>query len=112
MSQLKKLERDQKFNPDEFNKIFEETDMIIQEESIKQHEQPIKYQKIPENINYTENFGINMKNLFFEILEILMNKENPIPYIMNNEKRVFLVAIMILIIGVLLLFWSNLIINE
>lgn len=120
MSQLKKLEREQKFNPDEFNKKFEEADMIIQDEesikqqeqSIKQQEQSIKHQKIPENINYTEDFGINMKNLFFEILEILMNKENPIPYIMNNEKRVFLVAMMILIIGVLLLFWSNLIINE
>ena len=114
MSQLKKLEREQKFNPDEFNKKFEEADMIIQEEEpIKQPiKQPSKQQKTQENINYTENFGINMKNLFFEILEILMNKENPISYIMDNEKRVFLVTMMILIIGVLLLFWSNLIINE
>ena len=119
MSQLKKLEREQKFNPDEFNKKFEESDMIIQEESIKQevnsikqHEGPIKQHKGPENINYTENFGINMKNLFFKILEILMNKENPFPYILDNDERVFLVAMMILIIGVLLLFWSNLIINE
>jgi hypothetical protein len=112
MSQLKKLEREQKFNLDEFNKKFEESDMIQEEKFIKQPEQPIKYQKIPENINYTENFGINMKNLFFEILEILMNKENPIPYIINNKKKVFLVTMMILIISILLLFWSNLIINK
>lgn len=106
MSQLKKLEREQKFNPDEFNKKFEEADMIIHDEG------SINHQKIQENINYTENFGINMKNLFFEILKILINKKNPIPYIMDNEKRVFLVSMMILIIGILLLFWSNLIINE
>lgn len=102
MSQLKKLERDQKFNTDEFNKKFEEIDTNIKKpEFITEKEL--------ENINYIEDLGINIKNLFFEILEILMNKKNPIPYIMENEKRQFLFAIMVLIIGGLLLFWSNLI---
>ena len=102
MSQLKKLERDQKFNTDEFNKKFEEIDTNIKKpEFITEKEL--------ENINYTNEIGINIKNLFFEILEILMNKKNPIPYIIENEKRQFLFAIMILIIGGLLLFWSNLI---
>ena len=107
MSQLKKLEREQKFNTDEFNKKFEEADNIKQESS---YDKTIKQvmQKKTENLNYTEDLGINMKNLFFEILEILMNKKNAIPYIMENEKRQFLFAIMVLIIGGLLLFWSNL----
>lgn len=101
MSQLKKLERVQKFNTDEFNKKFEEIDTNIKKpEFITEKEL--------ENINYTEDLGINIKNLFFEILEILMNKKNPIPYIMENEKRQFLFAIMVLIIGGLLLFWYNL----
>ena len=99
MSQLKKLERDQNFNTDEFNKKFIYTN-IKEPEFITQKES--------ENIIYTEDLGINIKNLFFEILEILMNKKNPIPYIMENEKRQFLFAIMLLIIGGLLLFWSNL----
>lgn len=101
MSQLKKLERDQKFNTDEFNKKFEEIDTNIKKpEFITEKEL--------ENINYTNEIGINIKNLFFEILEILMNKKNPIPYIIENEKRQFLFAIMVLIIGGLLLFWYNL----
>jgi len=111
MSQLKKLEREQKFNPDEFNKKFEEADSITDEsdniKQNKQNEQHIKQQKL-ENLSYTEDLGINMKNLFFEILEMLINIKNPIPYIMENEKRQFVFAIMILIIGGLLLFWSNL----
>ena len=108
MSQLKKLEREQKFNLDEFNKKFEEADSITEDSNnIKQNEQPIKQQKL-ENLSYTKDLGINIKNLFFEILEMLINIKNPIPYIMENEKRQFSFAIMILIIGGLLLFWSNL----
>ena len=119
MSQLKKLEREQSFNTDEFNKKFEEIDIknpefITQKnpEFITQKEPEFITQKEPTDISYTEDIGINIKNLFFEILEILMNKKNPIPYIIENEKRQFLFAIMILIIGGLLLFWSNLMIND
>lgn len=117
MSQLKKLEREQKFNLDEFNKKFEEADSITDESDnikqnkqlVKQNDQLIKHkQQKLENLSYTEDLGINMKNLFFEILEMLINIKNPIPYIMENEKRQFSFAVMILIIGGLLLFWSNL----
>ena len=116
MSQLKKLERDQKFNPDEFNKKFEEADSVNEEDQQKpqvKEKQDYKQEvETPENLSYTQDLGINMKNLFFEILEMLMNSKNPIPYIMENEKRQFLFAVMILLIGGLLLFWSNLMINE
>jgi hypothetical protein len=111
MSQLKKLQRDQKFNPDEFNKKFEEADSVVENEKITKKEVPI-VEETPFNLSYTQDLGVNIKNLFFEILEILMNKQNPIPYIVENEKRQFLFAIMILIIGGLLLFWSNLMINQ
>ena len=114
MSQLKKLERDQKFNPDEFNKQFEEADSAIEAEQEKKstnQEAPV-IEETPMNLSYTQDLGINMKNLFFEILEMLMNQQNPIPYIMEDEKRQFLFALMVLLIGGLLLFWSNLMINE
>jgi hypothetical protein len=114
MSQLKKLERDQKFNPDEFNKNFEKADSVVEEEQqtrqIKENKNIV--QETPENLSYTQDLGVNIKNLFFEILEMLMNSKNPIPYIMENEKRQFLFGVMILLIGGLLLFWSNLMINE
>ena len=123
MSQLKKLEREQNFNASEFNKNFEqEENQGVQEvqgeenqkkqQQENQKKQQQENQKIPENLSYTNDLGINIKNLFFEILELLLNKENPIPYIMENEKRQFYFAIMILLIGGLLLFWSNLMINE
>ena len=107
MSQLKMLERDQKFNVDEFNKKFEESDLInkdIPQQNIinKEIKQELK-QELEENI-------IMLKNLFFEILELLVDFKNPIPYILANERREFNFAIIILLIGLLLLFFSNLLI--
>ena len=120
MSQLKKLEGNQKFNADEFNAKFEEEDLKSEQESInkqeinnKQEKTNINKQEINNKSNiYINDLGLNMKNLFFEILELLINKQNPIPYIMENEKRQFTFSIMILIIGGLLLFLSNLMIND
>jgi len=103
MSQLKMLERDQKFNVDEFNKKFEESDLInkdIPQQNIINKE--IK-QELEQNV-------IMIKNLFFEILELLVDFKNPIPYILANERREFNFAIIILLIGLLLLFFSNLLI--
>ena len=118
MSQLKKLERDQKFNPDEFNKKFEDEEIRSEQEALIASEEEDK-KKVKQMVEkedssnvYVEDLGINMKNLFFEILEKLVNKENPIPYIMETEKRQFTFAIMILIIGGLMMFLSNLMIDE
>jgi hypothetical protein len=97
------LERDQKFNVDEFNKKFEESDLInkdIPQQNIINKE--IK-QELEQNV-------IMIKNLFFEILELLVDFKNPIPYILANERREFNFAIIILLIGLLLLFFSNLLI--
>ena len=57
---------------------------------------------------YTEDLGINIKNLFFDILEMVANGDNPMPYLMDNPKKQFVFAIMIISIGTLLLFFSNL----
>ena len=59
---------------------------------------------------YTEDLGINIKNLFFEMLEMLANGNNPIPYVMSDPNKQFAFSVMILIIGVLMLFFSNLMI--
>jgi hypothetical protein len=109
MSQLKMLERDQKFNINEFNKKFEESD-LINKVIKKETKQKFIYKEIEQNIYLFEDFVINIKNLFFKILELLVYFKNPIPYILENNKREFYFAIMILIIGILLLFFSNLLI--
>ena len=59
---------------------------------------------------YTEDLGVNMKNLFFEMLEMLADGKNPIPYVMTDPNKQFAFSVMILIIGVLMLFFSNLMI--
>ena len=119
MSQLQKLERDLKFNVDEFNKYFEKKDLINKQRQElnlinKEIEQNIINQEIiqkkSDNLFFFEDLVINIKNLFFEILELLLDFKNPIPYILENEKREFEFAIMILLIGILLLFLSNLLI--
>ena len=113
------LERDQKFNVDEFNKNFEKTDLItkqMEQQNVinKEIEQNIInkeiIQKKSENLIFFENLVINIKNLFFEILELLLDFKNPVPYILENEKKEFTFAIIILLIGILLLFFSNLLI--
>jgi hypothetical protein len=130
MSQLRSLQRSYKFNATTFNKNFEnkmkqnkskskikqineihtEQPQLIHTEQINEihidESNKIIYSK-----SMTDNLGINMKNLFFEILEMLLNKNNPIPYILQDDNKQFTFAIMIIILGGLLLFLSNLMIN-
>jgi hypothetical protein len=114
MSQLKKLERDKKTNFDRFNQKFLESDSLIEQEQ----EAAKKMMKIKKNVeieddnNMIDDLGINMKNLFFNILEMLADRENPIPFIMDNSKRQFTFAVMIICIGGLLMFFSNLMISN
>jgi len=115
MSQLKKVERDVKYNADKFNQTFMEADSLIEQERDADKKR-IKIKKTTDyeddNNNMMDDLGINMKNLFFKILEILADRESPIPYIMENSKRQFVFAIMIISIGGLLMFFSNLMISS
>ena len=131
---------DIKMDQTKFNKAFNKNDRIIAEEEAKrsrnktnknnQHESHNKkdkkksqsqHKKLSHNYEdddmdpfeprkYTEDLGINIKNLFFDILEMIANRENPMPYVMDNPKKQFVFAIMIISIGTLLLFFSNLMI--
>ncbi len=119
MSDLKKLQRDMKFNADDFNKAYEEADALEQQEAEileEKEEEPNTKQIVEEKIekisDYTNDLGVNMKNLFFEILEMLLNKENPTWPIMEDEHKQFTFAVMIIIFGGVMLFLSNLMINN
>ena len=132
MSQLKKLESEQTVKTDRFNTKFLQEDAIRSEkipQEFNNFQDKNTYQEIiqienqedyfeeeaydlKENDVYIDDLGINMKNLFFTILEMLVNKQNPIPYIMSTNRIQFTFAIMILLLGGLMLFFSNLMINE
>jgi hypothetical protein len=108
-----------------FNKAFEEANppiaikskfKIIQEENrtkvkFLDNTDDSKYNDIPFNPrDYTEDLGINLKNLFFDILEMLSKGINPIPYVMNSPGKQFTFGVLILGIGILLMFFSNMMI--
>lgn len=129
MSQMKKIKSPLGYTQDDFNIAFnasnefynqdtdqdnninQDTDEDTDQDNINQNtNQNNKTCKNNYQNNY-EDLGINIKNLFFEILEMLANGENPISYVMDNQQRQFTFSIMILIIGGLLLFFSNLMIE-
>jgi hypothetical protein len=98
-----------------FNKGFEAAErdayILAEEEAnrvIFKKDEPNDYYKNFEPREFTEDLGINTKNLFFDILELLSNGINPIPYVMENPKRQYVFAVLVLGIGVLLMFFSNL----
>jgi hypothetical protein len=113
--QTQKKPTDIKIDQTKFNKAFDASDRKILAE---QESRSVLFRKPYEDDNmdpfeprkYTEDLGINLKNLFFDILEILANRENPMPYVMENPKKQFVFAVLILMIGVLLMFFSNLMI--
>jgi hypothetical protein len=51
---------------------------------------------------------INLREMIHIILNKLINKENPIPYINSTPDRFFTFSILLIIIGTLLLLLSNL----
>lgn len=53
---------------------------------------------------------VNTRNLFYKILFMASNNENPFKYIFSSENRKFYFAILLLFIGTLLLLLSNLMI--
>jgi hypothetical protein len=132
MSQLKKLKSEQTVKTDRFNTKFLQEDAIASEkipQEFNNFQDKNTYQEIIQSENkedyfaeqsydlkeadiYIDDLGINMKNLFFTILEMLVNKQNPIPYIMSTNRIQFTFAVMILLLGGLMLFFSNLMINE
>jgi hypothetical protein len=117
MTSLAKLERDQSFNPQIFNMNFEENEkkqeeidiMEREKERIKKEqlykEQDIPFAKIiPENLY---NFGIDVSRLLSNIIKMIVNKQNPLPYIMSNNNNQFIFVIMLLIFGLSLFILSN-----
>jgi len=120
MSQLKKLEGKQNYAADEFNMNFIKRDKEIasasesesesESESVSENKSESKIDLGIDSNTKVDDLGIDIKNLFFKLLEILANGENPIPFIMSNSRNQFVFAIMIITIGGLMLFLSNLMI--
>lgn len=86
-------EENEKNKKQKINNSFDkETEKII----ISPHKQPV------------EKIILDIRELFFIILEMVIDKKNPLPYIFSSDNRIFLFSIFLLIFGTLLLLLSSL----
>ncbi len=102
-----------KFDLGQFNSRFDENEKKIESEKkimgsqdIRKYDEVIS-SKLPHK-KPVEDVIINMRDMFYTILEMGLNKENPIPYIFSSPDRHFAFACLLIIIGTLLLLFSNL----
>jgi hypothetical protein len=97
-----------KFNINDFNKNFDnnqkkniqninvDIEDINTIQTILPHKKPI------------EIIILEIQDLFFIILEIIIDKKNPIPFILSSDNRIFLFSIFLLLFGSLLLLLASL----
>jgi len=96
-----------KFDPTGFNKNFETND--IKNKSIQTIIQEIDNQiDIPPHKQPIEDVIINIRDVFFQILNLIENKQNPLPFIYSSNKRQFSFSLFLIIFGTLLLLLSSL----
>ncbi len=102
-----------KFDLGQFNKTFEDADIQVEKTNKLNSSQDmgksdeIIDSKLPHK-KPVEDLIVNIRNLFYEILEMLIDKKNPLPLIFSSPDRHFAFAILLIIIGTLLLLFSNL----
>ena len=108
---MNKYERniDQKFDLGNFNKVFEEkrNDYSI----VNVYEDDI-IESIPIHKRTIEYIIIRTRELFYTCLEMLSNKKNPLPFVMQNEERTFSFSLFLIVMGILLLLFSSLMISK
>jgi hypothetical protein len=105
------------FDQKNFNKNFEDNEANLQKESKlnKSDDMFQKHQIIDKKLPHNkpiEDIIINIREMFYKILEMLIDKQNPIPYILSSYDRHFAFAILLIVIGALLLLFSNLMISD
>ena len=110
---VNKSQRDinKQFNQKQFNSKFEdlEKDSKITPDMKKVDE---SITTILPHRRSLEDIIIIIRELFFKILELLMDFKNPIPYILSSPDRFFATSIFLIVIGCSLLLFSNLMISN
>jgi hypothetical protein len=96
---------DPKFDPTGFNKKFDayEASKAVVESNYDDNGTFTGPHK--ENV---ESIITNVRNLFFIVLEMIIDKKNPIPFLFATESRKFYLSVFLLIFGTLLLLLASL----
>lgn len=104
---------DKQFDFKQFNKQFEDQNKILEDEekqdqlnNINEPDEIIDT-NLPHNKSI-EEIIINIRELFYKLIDMMINMKNPIPFITSSSDRFFSFTILLLIVGILLLLFSNL----
>ena len=110
MSELKKLYQplNPTFDPNQKGWDDLENNNIYKNEIMRQESSKDRGKKLHEK-NISEII-FNCRIVFFETLQLLLNKENPLQYILSSEDNMLSICIIILVIGILMLLISNILI--
>ena len=105
-----------KFDLGQFNKSFDENEGKLEQSTRLNSSQDMRKsdESISTNLPHkkpVEDLIVNMRNLFYLILEMLLDKQNPIPFIFSSPDRHFAFAVLLIIIGSMLLLFSNLMVS-
>jgi hypothetical protein len=84
-------------NPKDNNELIDEDDVV---DKILPHQKPV------------QDILITIREMFYLVLEMLIDKKNPIPVLFSTPDRYFSAAIFLIVIGALLLLFSNLMISS
>jgi len=103
------------FDEKKINMQFDENDVKIKKEfKINSSNDMNQYDEISDNLlphqKPVQDIIINIREMFYTCLEMVIDKKNPIPYILSNPDRYFSFTILLVVLGSLLLLFSNLMI--
>ena len=103
------------FDQKQFNASFEENDAVINKNTQLNNTLAVNNDDINNILlphqKPVEDIIINIREMFYKILELLIDKQNPIPYIFASPDTHFAFAILTIILGALLLLTSSLMIS-
>ena len=117
------LNRDVKFNLDNFNKQFEKN--ITSESNLmySNSENTVspdnRFESYKDEINKFNPLNmslgeivLDLRNMFFIILELVSKSKNPINYVTSTSKRKYIFSIFLIVFGSLLLLLSSLMMEK
>ena len=111
MSELKKLYQplNPTFDPNQKGWDDLENNNLYRTEIIKQINSEDRGKKLLHQKSISEII-FNCRIVFFNTLQLLLNKENPLPFILSSDDNILAVCIIIITIGILMLLISNILI--
>lgn len=110
-----KLTKDNSFNRQQFNNNFKQQNFEnprkldihnkVNTSNLNIYDKSLLLLPHQQSIEY---IILNIRDMIFFIIEKLENQENPIPYIISSDKRIFIFSLFLIIFGTLMLLLSSL----